>query len=165
MSDITQAKNKRFERKLWIGVISLFPEMFNAITEYGVTGRAIRSGLIEFHKWNPRDFTYDRHRTVDDRPYGGGPGMLMKVQPLQDAIREAKKNCSASECNEKKVELRSDSKENNAQLLMTRTIYLSPQGNKLDYKKVLEKLDDLKRIDHKSEELKRFDRDILMRKK
>ncbi|MFT6209337.1 MAG: tRNA (guanine37-N1)-methyltransferase, partial [Colwellia sp.] len=57
--------------------------MFDAITEYGVTGRAIRNGLIEFHKWNPRDFTHDKHRTVDDRPYGGGPGMLMMVQPLR----------------------------------------------------------------------------------
>ena len=70
------------DNKLWIGVISLFPEMFDAITEYGVTGRAIRNELIEFHKWNPRDFTHDKHRTVDDRPYGGGPGMLMMVQPF-----------------------------------------------------------------------------------
>ena len=79
------------DNKLWIGVISLFPEMFDAITEYGVTGRAIRNELIEFHKWNPRDFTHDKHRTVDDRPYGGGPGMLMMVQPLRDAIEAAKK--------------------------------------------------------------------------
>jgi len=64
--------------------------MFDAITEYGVTGRAIRNGLIDFHKWNPRDFTHDKHRTVDDRPYGGGPGMLMMVQPLRDAIIAAR---------------------------------------------------------------------------
>ena len=101
------------DNKLWIGVISLFPEMFDAITEYGVTGRAIRNGLIEFHKWNPRDFTHDKHRTVDDRPYGGGPGMLMMVQPLRDAIEAAKK---AAEVDGKKAKV----------------IYLSPQGRKLD---------------------------------
>ena len=77
-------------KKMWIGAISLFPQMFDAITQYGVTGRAIRNGLIEFHTWNPRDFTHDKHRTVDDRPYGGGPGMLMMVQPLRDAISAAK---------------------------------------------------------------------------
>jgi len=105
--------------KLWIGVISLFPEMFDAITEYGVTGRAIRNGLIEFHKWNPRDFTNDRHRTVDDRPYGGGPGMLMMVQPLRDAINSARK---AAELNGRKAKV----------------IYLSPQGRKLDQNGVSE---------------------------
>jgi len=103
--------------KLWIGVISLFPEMFDAITEYGVTGRAIRNGLIEFQKWNPRDFTHDRHRTVDDRPYGGGPGMLMMVQPLRDAIQAAKLA----------AEQDGDSSKGKAKV-----IYLSPQGRKLD---------------------------------
>ncbi len=87
--------------------------MFDAITEYGVTGRAIRNGLIDFHKWNPRDFTHDKHRTVDDRPYGGGPGMLMMVQPLRDAIKAAK---TAAEIDGKKAKV----------------IYLSPQGRKLD---------------------------------
>ncbi|TDP01116.1 tRNA (guanosine(37)-N1)-methyltransferase TrmD [Marinomonas balearica] len=72
------------------GVISLFPEMFQSITQFGVTGRAIKSGLISVDFFNPRDFTHDKHRTVDDRPYGGGPGMLMKVQPLTDAIACAK---------------------------------------------------------------------------
>jgi len=104
--------------KLWVGVISLFPEMFDAITEYGVTGRAIRKGLIEFHKWNPRDFTHDRHRTVDDRPFGGGPGMLMMVQPLRDAIAEARKAADVD------VSLNGGSK--------AKVIYLSPQGRKLD---------------------------------
>ncbi len=99
--------------KKWIGVISLFPKMFDAITEYGVTGRAIRNGLIEFHKWNPRDFTHDKHRTVDDRPYGGGPGMLMMVQPLRDAINAARQ---AAEQDGQKAKV----------------IYLSPQGRKLD---------------------------------
>lgn len=102
--------------KLWLGVISLFPEMFNAITNFGVTGRAIRNELIEFHSWNPRDFTHDRHRTVDDRPYGGGPGMLMMVQPLRDAIAAAKKAAG-----------------DNAHV-----VYMSPQGRKLDQQGVRE---------------------------
>ena len=62
---------------MWIGVISLFPEMFKAITEFGVTGRAVKHNLLQVECWNPRDFTFDKHKTVDDRPYGGGPGMLM----------------------------------------------------------------------------------------
>lgn len=94
---------------MWIGVISLFPEMFRAITDYGVTGRASRQGLLQINCWNPRDFTHDKHRTVDDRPYGGGPGMLMMVQPLRDAIQAAR----------------------NAAGEGVRVIYLSPQGRKL----------------------------------
>ncbi|MCB5162666.1 tRNA (guanosine(37)-N1)-methyltransferase TrmD [Marinomonas algarum] len=91
-----------------VSVISLFPEMFQAITQYGVTGRAIKSGLVEVDFFNPRDYTHDKHKTVDDRPYGGGPGMLMKVQPLKDAIDSAK-------------------------LLVpnAKVIYLSPQGRTL----------------------------------
>lgn len=96
--------------QLWIGVISLFPEMFDAITQQGVIARAIKNGTIEFNSWNPRDFTFDKHRTVDDRPYGGGPGMLMMVQPLTDAIHAAK--AAAGEG--------------------AKVIYLSPQGRKLD---------------------------------
>ncbi|MGX8940414.1 tRNA (guanosine(37)-N1)-methyltransferase TrmD [Symbiopectobacterium sp. Eva_TO] len=95
---------------MWIGVISLFPEMFRAAVDYGVTGRAVKNGLLNVTCWNPRDFTYDRHRTVDDRPYGGGPGMLMIVQPLRDAIHEAKAAAGDG----------------------ARVIYLSPQGRKLD---------------------------------
>ena len=60
---------------MWIGVVSLFPEMFKAITEFGVTGRAVKHNLLQVECWNPRDFTFDKHKTVDDRPYGGGPGM------------------------------------------------------------------------------------------
>ena len=93
-----------------IDVISLFPEMFDAL-KLGITGRAIQNGLIEFGVTNPRDFTRDKHRTVDDRPYGGGPGMLMKVQPLKDAI------CSIKN----KEQIRGASK----------VIYLSPQGQPL----------------------------------
>ncbi|MCT8566569.1 tRNA (guanosine(37)-N1)-methyltransferase TrmD [Glaesserella parasuis] len=99
---------------MWIGIISLFPEMFKAITDFGVTGRAVKQNLLQVQCWNPRDFTHDRHKTVDDRPYGGGPGMLMMVQPLRDAIREAK----ATACKEDGVE--------------SKVIYLSPQGRKLD---------------------------------
>ncbi|MDB4837874.1 tRNA (guanosine(37)-N1)-methyltransferase TrmD [Marinomonas sp.] len=91
-----------------VSVISLFPEMFQAITQYGVTGRAIQSGLVEVDFYNPRNFTHDRHKTVDDRPYGGGPGMLMKVQPLKDAIECAKKLVPNA-----------------------KVIYLSPQGRTL----------------------------------
>lgn len=68
-------------------VVTLFPEMVEAAARCGVTGRAFDRGLARLVTWNPRDFTHDRHRTVDDRPYGGGPGMVMKVQPLRDAIR------------------------------------------------------------------------------
>lgn len=70
-----------------IDVITLFPELVKQVIECGVVGRAAESGLLQLECWNPRDFTLDRHRTVDDRPYGGGPGMLMKVQPLEDTIR------------------------------------------------------------------------------
>ncbi len=89
--------------------------MLQAVTEYGVTGRAIQQELIEVHSYNPRDFARDKHRTVDDRPYGGGPGMLMKVQPLRDAISRAKQ-----------------------ELGRPRVIYLSPQGRHLDHTGVLE---------------------------
>lgn len=102
--------------KLQVGVITLFPEMFQAISDNGVTGRAVRDGLLDITLTNPRDFTHDRHRTVDDRPYGGGPGMLMMVQPLTDAIAAAKQQLGAS----------------------TKVIYLSPQGRRLDHEGVRE---------------------------
>lgn len=94
-----------------IAVVSLFPEMFSAVTEYGVTGRAVKQGLAEVKVWNPRTFTHDKHQTVDDRPYGGGPGMLMMMQPLEDAIIAAK--TWADELGESRV------------------VYLSPQGELL----------------------------------
>ena len=74
---------------MWFGVVTLFPEMFS-ILEYGITGRALKEELIKVACWNPRDFTHNKHRSVDDRPYGGGPGMVMMAQPLQDAILAAK---------------------------------------------------------------------------
>lgn len=99
---------------MWIGVVSLFPDMFRAISENGVTGRAIKNNLLSIQCWNPRDFTLDKHRTVDDRPYGGGPGMLMMVQPLRDAIVAAKQ--AASDAGHK-----------------AKVIYLSPQGQRLEH--------------------------------
>lgn len=88
-----------------INLITLFPDMLNAL-QAGVTGRAIKDGVISLHAFNPRDFSKDKHQSVDDRPYGGGPGMLMMVEPLQAAIHAAKK----------------------ASPVPTKTIFLSPQG-------------------------------------
>ena len=75
-------------------IVTLFPEMFQAITEYGVTGRAVTNKQLELAFWNPRDYTQDARQTVDDRPYGGGPGMVMKVEPLLAAIAAAKAACA-----------------------------------------------------------------------
>ncbi|MGY4676601.1 tRNA (guanosine(37)-N1)-methyltransferase TrmD [Pasteurella sp. P03HT] len=107
-----------------IGIISLFPEMFQAITEFGVTGRAVKQHLLQVQCWNPRDFTHDKHKTVDDRPYGGGPGMLMMVQPLRDAIQAAKTAVGEE----------------------AKVIYLSPQGRKLDQAGVKELAENQKLI-------------------
>ena len=94
---------------MWIGIVSLFPEMFQALTHYGITRRAIEKGILEVETWNPRDFALDRHKTVDDKPYGGGPGMLMKVGPLNDAIQAARQK-STTTCP---------------------VVYLSPQGRRM----------------------------------
>ena len=93
-----------------IQVVTLFPDMFDAITGHGITGRAVRSGALQLGCVNPRDYATNRHRTVDDRPYGGGPGMVMQVAPLRSAIHAARAACT-SDC---------------------RTAYLSPQGQRLD---------------------------------
>jgi tRNA (guanine37-N1)-methyltransferase len=74
-----------------IDVITLFPEAMAGLTDIGVTGKAIRNGKVVLQCWNPRDFATDRHRSVDDRPYGGGPGMVMMVEPLRSTIRAARK--------------------------------------------------------------------------
>ena len=95
---------------MWIGVVTLFPDMFKAISEFGITRRAVQSGVLNLEFWDPREFTSDKHQTVDDRPYGGGPGMLMKVQPLRDAIKAAKNEAGEG----------------------VKVIYLSPQGRPLD---------------------------------
>ncbi len=79
---------------MWFGVVTLFPEMFKAL-ECGITGRALKDKLLTLETWNPRDFTHNKHHTVDDRPYGGGPGMVMMAQPLQDAIQAAKQAAPA----------------------------------------------------------------------
>ncbi len=99
-----------------IAVVTLFPEMFAAIRDYGITSRAIKQGLVELELWNPRQYTQDRHQTVDDRPYGGGPGMLMMIQPLRDAIAEAK---AWADCREQGG-------------AGCKVVYLSPQGRPLD---------------------------------
>lgn len=83
--------------------------MFSAL-EYGITGRALKEKLIQVNCWNPRDFTQNKHRNVDDRPYGGGPGMVMMTQPLQDAIQAAKKAAPQN----------------------ATVIHLSPQGKRFD---------------------------------
>ena len=74
---------------MWLGVITLLPDMFDAVSNDGVFGRALSSGRLTLELFNPRDFTEDRHRTVDDRPYGGGAGMVMMVQPLRRALEAA----------------------------------------------------------------------------
>ena len=94
--------------------VTLFPEMFAALTASGITSRALQAGLWELRTWNPRDFTTDSYRTVDDRPYGGGPGMVMLAEPIErtlDAVRTSGGG---------------------------RVVYLSPQGRRLDHAKVLE---------------------------
>ncbi|MDX1452123.1 MAG: tRNA (guanosine(37)-N1)-methyltransferase TrmD [Oleiphilaceae bacterium] len=101
---------------MWFGVVSLFPEMFRMASEFGVLGRAIQRDSIQLDCFNPRDFTQDRHRTVDDRPYGGGPGMLMKVAPLKAALEHAKKQAPAG----------------------TKVVYLSPQGKLLSQRLINE---------------------------
>lgn len=98
-------------------VVTLFPDMVLSASAYGVTGKAIENGLVGLAAWNPRDYTHDKHRTVDDRPYGGGPGMVMKYQPLRDAVQAAKAE-----------HLRNAAK----------VVYLSPQGQRIDQALLLE---------------------------
>lgn len=101
-------------------VITLFPEMFAAITESGITRRAFEQKKCEVQFWNPRDFTTDRHRTVDDRPYGGGPGMVMLAKPLQMAIHAAK------------------ARQKSLGQATPKVIYLSPQGKPLNHERVMQ---------------------------
>ena len=97
-----------------VSVITLFPEMFDALSDAGISGRAIKQGLLSLATVNPRDFTEDRHHSVDDRPYGGGPGMVMTVGPLSQAIDSAKTNMNVPGKPSPKV------------------VYMSPQGKRLD---------------------------------
>lgn len=101
-------------------VVSLFPGMFAALADYGVSGRALRNGLCRLRLWDPRDFTLDAYRTVDDRPFGGGPGMVMLAEPLDLALTAAK------------TALRREG------LTEPRLVYLSPQGRRLDQELVEE---------------------------
>jgi tRNA (guanine37-N1)-methyltransferase len=101
-------------------VITLFPEMFTALSASGITRRALEQKKWGLGLWNPRDFTTDKHRTVDDRPYGGGPGMVMMVKPLEAAINAAKASHQQHG------------------LPAPRTIYLSPQGAPLTHHKVMQ---------------------------
>jgi tRNA (guanine37-N1)-methyltransferase len=95
-------------------VVTLFPEMFAAITGSGITSRALEAGLYSLTTWNPRDFTTDNYRTVDDRPYGGGPGMVMLAEPLERVLDAVRADGGG------------------------RVVYLTPQGRKLDHRRVLE---------------------------
>jgi tRNA (guanine37-N1)-methyltransferase len=97
-------------------VITLFPEMFAALTQHGITARAFENKLASLQCWNPRDFTTDNHKTVDDRPYGGGPGMVMLIEPLEKAIVAAKQKAGEK----------------------TKVIHLSPSGKRLTHEKVME---------------------------
>lgn len=101
-------------------VVTLFPEMFSALTDSGISRRARERSLYRLQCWNPRDYAHDVHRTVDDRPYGGGPGMVMQAPPLEAAIT------AAGEA--QRVTLGAAG----------RVIYLSPQGRPLDHRKVME---------------------------
>ncbi len=99
-------------------VISLFPAMFDAISQYGITSRALERKIYDLNVINPRDFTKDNHKTVDDRPYGGGPGMVMLAEPLAQSIDLAKKN--------------------QADLgIKSHVIHLSPRGTPLNHQKVM----------------------------
>jgi tRNA (guanine37-N1)-methyltransferase len=101
-------------------VVSLFPEMFAALTQSGVTRRAFEQQRWGLSTWNPRDFTTDNHRTVDDRPYGGGPGMVMLAKPLEAAIGAAR---------QRQVALG---------LPAPRVLFMSPQGRQLTHDKVMQ---------------------------
>src|SRR3977135_2758685 len=100
-------------------VVSLFPEMFAALTQSGVTRRAYEQQRWGLSLWNPRDFTTDNHKTVDDRPYGGGPGMVMLAEPLSQAIAAAKAAQLA------------------AGVAAPRVFHLSPAGVPLNHERVL----------------------------
>jgi len=107
-------------QRMQFDVITLFPDMFSALTASGITRRAYEQQRFELSLWNPRDFTTDNHRTVDDRPYGGGPGMVMMAAPLEAAI------VAAAQRQEQRG------------LPKPRTIYLSPQGVPLNHDKVMQ---------------------------
>lgn len=102
---------------MYFAVISIMPDMFTAITDFGITSRAIAQGKVKVECINPRDFTSDNYRRIDERPYGGGPGMVMMAEPLAKAINHAKQMASEYGC-------RVDNKH-------CPVVYLSPQGETL----------------------------------
>jgi tRNA (guanine37-N1)-methyltransferase len=102
-----------------VEVISLFPEMFSALTQHGITSRALNRELYQLQVMNPRVFTSDNHKTVDDRPYGGGPGMVMLAEPLAKAIAEAKQRLVASG-------------------VQPHVVHMSPRGKPLTHEKVMQ---------------------------
>ena len=97
-----------------VAVVTLFPEMVMAVARYGVTARALERGLLDLDCWNPRDYALDRHRRVDDRPYGGGPGMVMMYEPVRAAIAAARDSVDG----------------------VSRTVHLSPQGRRIDQRDI-----------------------------
>ena len=90
---------KNSKAKYVFDVVTLMPEMFMAISNYGVTGRAFKDKSVSLNLWNPREFTTDIYKTVDDKPYGGGPGMLMMAEPLVESIQAAKKKTKKNRSN------------------------------------------------------------------
>jgi tRNA (guanine37-N1)-methyltransferase len=101
-------------------VVTLFPQMFEAVSKHGITARALENGLYALVLWNPRDFTSDNHKTVDDRPYGGGPGMVMLAEPLEKAVTAAK------------------ARQQQAGAARSHVIHLSPQGKALTHAKAVQ---------------------------
>ena len=104
-------------------VITLFPEMFDAITKHGITSRALQQKIYDLQLWNPRDFTSDNHKTVDDRPYGGGPGMVMKAEPLNAAI-----NAAMSESMERQKYSAQENVNVSPVTYKPKVVYLTPQA-------------------------------------
>jgi len=114
---LSQALKKQ---ALQFDVVTLFPPMFDAISKHGITARALENKIYELAMWNPRDFTTDNHRTVDDRPYGGGPGMVMLAEPLEKTINAAK------------------TRQQQAGVAKPKVIHLSPQGKPITHEIVMQ---------------------------
>lgn len=114
---------------MWCGVVTLFPEMFKALTDFGVTGKAVEQQILQLSLQNPRDFTTDVHKTVDDRPYGGGPGMVMKVAPLRAAINALRQQVVASNA-----------------AVAPRVIALSPQGKRVTQRDIQQLVSDTSHV-------------------
>ena len=110
----------KLDAKRQFDVVTLFPPMFDAISQHGITSRALENKIYDLNLWNPRDYTNDNHRTVDDRPYGGGPGMVMLAEPLEQAINAAV------------------ARQKQAGVLKPKVIHLSPTGKPLTHEIVME---------------------------